>query len=192
MARMAPVRPSKAGAFQGGLRAAKAVLPVLAWPVKRMPRLDGYRPAALVGIVLACVVLAGSGFVWFGHRAWTAFVPQFTPSCSWPLRVQGQATGEQAGLVRCYLQALAHGDSTGLDALAVRTKGIHITQADLTHSADARAGLATAVFTPSPVDTTYVLLTIRFADGKTERTGLMNMIAVGGFSAWRMSIGTGQ
>ena len=161
----------------------------LAWPVKRMPRLDGYRPAAL-GIVLACIVLAGSGFVWFGHRSWMAFVPQFTPSCSWPLRVQGKVTGEQAGLARCYVQALADRDTVGLYALSVRAKGDHITQADLTHSADARTGLATAVFTPSPVDSTYVLLTIRFADGRTESTGLMNMIAMGGFSAWRMSIGT--
>lgn len=161
----------------------------LAWPVKRMPRLDGYRPAAL-GIVLACIVLAGSGFVWFGHRSWMAFVPQFTPSCSWPLRVQGKVTGEQAGLARCYVQALADRDTVGLYALSVRAKGDHITQADLTHSADARTGLATAVFTPSPVDTTYVLLTIHFADGRTESTGLMNMIAMGGSSAWRMSIGT--
>jgi hypothetical protein len=101
-------------------------------------------------------------------------------------------TGEQAGLARCYLQALADGDTTGLYALAVKDKGVHITKADLTHSADARAGLATAVFRPSPVDTTYVLLTIRFADGGTESTGLMNMIAMGGSSAWRMAIGTGR
>jgi hypothetical protein len=66
-----------------------------------------------------------------------------------------------------------------------------ITKAGLTQSADARAGLATAAFTPSPVDSTYVLLTITYADGARERTGLMNMIAMGGSSAWRMSIGTG-
>jgi hypothetical protein len=57
-------------------------------------------------------------------------------------------------------------------------------------AAPARAGLATATFTPSPVDDTYVLLTITFADGISEKTGILNMIAMGGPSAWRVQIGT--
>lgn len=143
--------------------------------------LRGHRPAAIA----ACLVLAGAGFAWFEHRSWTAFEPQFTPSCSFPLRVRGQGTPEQAGLVRCYLQSLAGGDTIGLNALAALPD--HITQADLTYSADARAGLATATFTPSTVDSTYVLLTITYADRARESTGLMNMVAMGGSSVWRLS-----
>src|SRR6266567_3387714 len=115
---------------------------------RAMSMLRGYRPA----VAAACIVLAGAGFVWFGHRSWTAWVPQFTPSCSWPLRVLGEATSEQAGLVRCYLQALADGDTVGLNALASNDPPDRIAKGDLTHSADARAGLATATFTRSPVD----------------------------------------
>jgi hypothetical protein len=62
--------------------------------------------------------------------------------------------------------------------------------ADLAHSPDARAGLATAVFTPSPVDDTYVLLTITYVNGVSEKTGILNMIAMGDPSSWRMQIGT--
>ena len=62
---------------------------------------------------------------------------------------------------------------------------------EIAEAADAREGLAMATFTPSPVDSTYVLLTITYADGEHESTGMMNMIAMGGSSAWRMAIGTG-
>ena len=62
---------------------------------------------------------------------------------------------------------------------------------EIAEAADAREGLAKATFTPSQVDSTYVLLTITYADGEQESTGMMNMIAMGGSSAWRMAIGTG-
>jgi hypothetical protein len=67
----------------------------------------------------------------------------------------------------------------------------HITEADLAYSPDARAGEATATFTPSPVDSTYVLLAIRYANGARESAGLINMVAMGDASVWRMSIGPG-
>jgi hypothetical protein len=34
------------------------------------------------------------------------------------------------------------------------------------------------------------LLAITFADGRGEKTGIMNMTAMGGPSAWRVQIGT--
>lgn len=159
----------------------------LPWSAGRVPTFDGYRRAAVVAVALACIVLAGSGFVWFGHRAWMAFVPQLTPSCSRPVRVHGKATREQAGLVRCYLQATADHDAIGLNVLAGKGPFARIGNASFAHSADARAGLATATFTPSQMASTYVLLTIDYADGASEKTGLMNMIALGGSSAWRMT-----
>jgi hypothetical protein len=66
---------------------------------------------------------------------------------------------------------------------------VRITSANLRYSADARTGLATAVVTPSPEDTTYARVTITYADGVRQITGMMNMIAMGGPSGWRMVIG---
>jgi hypothetical protein len=137
-----------------------------------------------------CIILAGAGILWAGHSAWAAFENRGSPSCSWPLRIRGTATAGQAGLVGCYLRALAERDTAGLMAVADNDPAVRITQADLRYSPDARAGLATATFTPSPVDDTYVLLTITYADGASENTGILNMIAMGGPSSWRMTIGT--
>jgi hypothetical protein len=137
------------------------------------------------------ITLAAAGAVVAGHSAWAAIdSPWRTPSCSWPLQVRGKATGDQPGLVRCYLKALAEHNTAGLMAVADNDPAVRITSADLTNSADARAGLATATFTPSPDDTTVVLLTITYAGGATEKTAIQNMIAMGGPSVWRMTIGT--
>ena len=67
---------------------------------------------------------------------------------------------------------------------------VRITSADLTYSADARAGLATAAFTPNPEDTTSDFVIITYADGVREDASMMNMVAMGGPSGWRMNIGT--
>lgn len=139
----------------------------------------------------ACVVVAGVSVVWAGHRAWAAFESSHsTPSCSWPLRIRGRPAPAQAGLVRCYLRALAHRDTAALLAVAADSPAVRITKADLAHSADARNGLATATFLPPLVDPTFVLVVITYADGATGRLGLQNMVAMGGPSVWRIGIGT--
>lgn len=145
------------------------------------------RPAKVA--VVLCIIVSGA---WVGHAVWDWFQGRLTPSCSWPLRIQGTANAEQAGLVRCYLRALATNDTSGLTAVAPNIPGVRITitKADFAYSADARAGLATAMFTPSPVDETNVLLTITYANGVSERTGIENMVAMGGGNFWRMPIGT--
>ena len=112
-----------------------------------------------------------------------------TPTCSWPVQVRGTASPAQSGLVRCYLRALASRDTAGLMTVAADNPPVRITSADLRYSADARAGLATAVFTPNPEDTTSALVTITYADGVRQNAGMMNMIAMGGPSGWRMNIG---
>jgi hypothetical protein len=61
-----------------------------------------------------------------------------TPTCSWPLQVRGTASRAQAGLVRCYLRALASRDTAGLMGVAAYIPPARITKADFTHSADAR------------------------------------------------------
>jgi hypothetical protein len=143
-------------------------------------------PAAWAAVIL----VAGAGLAWAGHAAWEAIQTWGTPTCSWPLQVRGTASPAQAGLVRCYLRALASRDTKGLMAVAADIPPVRITSADLTYSADARAGLATATFTPNPNDTTFVGVTITYADGVQENASMMDMIAMGGPSGWRMNIGT--
>jgi hypothetical protein len=138
----------------------------------------------------AAILVAGAGLVWAGHAAWDAIETWGTPTCSWPLQVRGSASPAQSGLVRCYLRALASRDTAGLMTVAADIPPVRITSADLRYSADARAGLATATVTPSPVDTTEASVTITYADGVRQNTGMMNMIAMGGPSGWRMNIGT--
>lgn len=146
-----------------------------------------YRTAGWV----AGVVLAGVAVLWAGHSAWAAFESRNTPSCSWPLRIHGKPTAAQAGLVRCYLRALARRDTAGLLAVATNIPPVRITKADLAHSADGRAGTATATFLPASVDPTFVPLTIAYADGASDQLGILNMIAMGGPSVWRIAgIGT--
>lgn len=96
----------------------------------------------------------------------------------------------QAGLVRCYLRALAHRDTAGLLAVASSIPPVRITAADLAHSADARSGRPTVTFLPAAVDTAFFEVIITYADGATDRLGVQNMVAMGGPSVWRMSIGT--
>lgn len=141
-------------------------------------------------IIAVWAVVAVFGTVWLGHTAWAAFKNRSTPSCSWPLRIRGKPTAAQAGLVRCYLRALAGHDTGGLQAVAGNMPPVRITKADLAHSADARSGLATATFLPAAVDVAYIPLIIRYADGARDRLAIQNMIAMGGPSVWRMTIGT--
>jgi hypothetical protein len=100
----------------------------------------------------AVILMAGGGLAWAGHAAWEAIQGRATPACSWPLQVRGTANPAQAGLVRCYLRALASRDTAGLIAVAADIPPVRITSTDLAYSADARAGLATAIFTPNPID----------------------------------------
>jgi hypothetical protein len=153
-----------------------------------MPKLRLHRRAV---IWAACVIVAGAGAVWAGQRAWAAFASSHsTPSCSWPLRIRGKPTPGQAGLIRCYVSALARRDTAALLAIAPTTPAVRITGADLAHSADARSGRATVTFLAALVDTDWVPVIITYADGATDRLGVQNMIEMGGPSVWRMTIGT--
>jgi hypothetical protein len=138
----------------------------------------------------AGIVLAVAGLSWAGDAAWGAIQTWGTPTCSWPLRVQGAPNAAQDGLARCYVRDLAQGDTAGLQATAQYIPAVRITRADLRYAADARAGLATATITPSPVDPTFATVSITFATGAHEETGMENMIALGGPKGWRLCIGT--
>lgn len=143
----------------------------------------------VVTLKATLVILAAVGVVWAGRTAWAIYEHWGTPSCSWPMRIHGKPTPAQDGLVRCYLRALAHRDSAGLLAVAENIPPVHITKADLAHSADSQSGVATVTFTPNPADSTDVALGIRYADGVRDQLDMTNMIAMGGPSSWRLDIG---
>jgi hypothetical protein len=136
------------------------------------------------GILAAVVTTAG---VWT-IVDWAESV-YGTPSCSWPLRVRDSATSTEVGLARCYLRALANRDHAEMAAIASNIPPARITSGLFLYTPDARAGVATATFTPNPSDNTYVNVTIGFADGTVEYAGMLNMVAMGGHSQWRMDIG---
>lgn len=138
----------------------------------------------------AMILAAGINLAWGGHSIWEAVETRGTPTCSWPLKVSGTANPAQAGLVRCYLRALAHRDISGLTAVADYIPPVRITSADLRHVANARSGLAAATFTQSPIDTESAFVTITYADGARDDLDMTNMVAMGGPSGWRMNIGT--
>jgi hypothetical protein len=132
--------------------------------------------------VLAVAGVAWGGVSWYESR-------NATPSCSWPAHLRGSSTGPQDGLVRCYLKALATRDAGEMKAVAANIPPARITSGLFLYSPDARAGVASVTIHPSPVDTTFALVTIKYADGTEERTGMLNMIAMGGPSTWRMAVG---
>ena len=131
------------------------------------------------------LILAGASYV----IAVAVGEPTSTPSCSWSLRIAGRATSEQAGLIRCYLRALADHDTGGLLAVADNSGGpVRITSTDFRHSADARSGVATATFTPGENDDAY-LVTIEFADHSQEDLA-MGLANPGSIHSWRLGVGT--
>jgi hypothetical protein len=148
----------------------------------------GRRAGLLISIaVLAGVVLLAAA--WY-VRASDDGLPTSVPSCSWPLRVRGLATSEQAGLVRCYLRALAAHDRGGMLAVADTSDApIRITRADFAHAADAGSGTATATFTPNQDDTANIDVTIAFAD-RARQTLQMHAANPSSAHSWRLDIGT--
>jgi len=161
--------------------------------MNRRPGLQSHLRLSRQAAVWAVSVIVGGGaLAWGGRSAWQAYETWGTPVCSWPLQVRGTASPAQAGLVRCYLRALASRDTAGLMAAAGNIPPVRITRADLAHSADAGAGSATAIFTQNPSDTSSAWVDIIYADGaRDDDIGLIDMNAMGGPSGWRMDIGTG-
>ncbi len=138
--------------------------------------------AALVAVVLALAGAAWGGVSWYESRS-------ATPSCFWPAQIRGNSTGPQDGLARCYLKALSTRDGNLMKAIAQNIPPARITPDLFLYSPDARAGLASVTVEPSTVDTTFALVTIKYANGVEEQTGMLNMTAMGGPSTWRMAIG---
>jgi hypothetical protein len=153
-----------------------------------MPGPGGSRKRLLIAVaaVAAMLLVAVAWYV----KANDEGLPTSVPSCTWPLRVRGPATSEQAGLVRCYLRALAAHDAGGLLAVAdMSGLPIRITRADFAHAADARAGRATATFTPNSADDADMGVAIFFADGARETVD-MHVANPSSAHSWRLEIGS--
>lgn len=93
--------------------------------------------------------------------------PTSVPSCKWPLQIFDEPTREEAGLMRCYVSAVARRD---LAALSKVFTGVHNTlptmhSSDVRQSADALSGTASAHFIENGVDSKLLHVTLRYADG---------------------------
>lgn len=62
----------------------------------------------------------------------------------WPLHLRRRAGAEQAGLIRCYLRALAARNTGGLQAVSENALTAKATRQQFSLAADSQAGTATA------------------------------------------------
>jgi hypothetical protein len=147
----------------------------------------GHR-AAWFAAGCGALVLAAGGYL-VAAVASSSDGPTSVPSCSWPLRVRGPATTEQAGLVRCYLRALATHDQNGMLDVADTSEPVTITGAAFVHAADAQTGTATALFRPNDSDSAYFDVIVTFADGARADLS-MELVNPASVHSWRMEIGT--
>lgn len=154
----------------------------MAQPTER-PR----RRMRFIPISAAAILLAG-GMAWFGAWKWhEGGLPTSTPSCSWPLQVRGTASAAQVGLIRCYVRAVARHDLSGLQNLVLPDPPMRVTDTQLVHAADARAGIAVASFTQNPISSADASVRITYHDGASEVLPMQfaNPQAV----SWRLVIG---
>jgi len=140
--------------------------------------------------VLVLPALAVAAFVAW-PKPWFGGFPAYTPACSWPLHVRRPMTSAQAGLIRCYLRALAHHDAAGLQAVAYNdtNRPVRITAKDFRYAADARSGVATATHGPAGEQAYAYAVTIVFADHARE-TVAMGPVNPSVDNSWRLGIGT--
>lgn len=154
---------------------------------KRSPR-KGPGFLRLTVVLAAVVLVVGGG----GFALWRWYVdaglPTTTPRCAWPLVVRGPATGSQAGLLRCYVRAMARDDLPALRALVDSDPPVRVSKAQLVHAADAKSGVAVATFTANPVSTADATVKVTYRDGAADtfHIGMVNPQA----DAWRIEVGS--
>ena len=120
-----------------------------------------------VGTALA-VLLA----LWLGPATWRkvhdlAEGPDAASrSCSWPADIH-EGDPDQAGLIRCYLRAVAHHSESELRAVVPsRDNGgpAGFSTADFSHTHDANSGIPTATVVGNDSDSADATVVIRYAD----------------------------
>lgn len=121
--------------------------------------------AAVTGLVL----LLG---LWLGPATWRKVRDLSEgpdapgPSCSWPADIR-QGNPDQAGLIRCYLRAVAHHSESELRAVVPsRDNGgpTGFSTADFTHTHDVNSGTPLATVVANDSDSADATVVIRYAD----------------------------
>lgn len=121
------------------------------------------------GVVVVAVVLLGflALALWHKVRDVLNGSDAFAPSCSWPAHIE-HANSVQDGLIRCYLQAIAHRSPSELQSV-VRSPSdggpTGFGSAAFTHSVDARSGTATVTVIGNYSDSADATVAIHYADG---------------------------
>ena len=134
----------------------------------RRRRLWLVRAAPAVAVVLLGLWLATDG--WAQVQDALDGPDASAPSCSWSARIENANT-DQAGLIRCYLRALAQHSDSGLHAVVPSRDNegpTGFSTADFAHSRDAAAGAATVTVKANDEDTADASVTISYADGAQD------------------------
>ncbi|MGV9563045.1 hypothetical protein [Streptomyces sp. NPDC003480] len=133
------------------------------------------------GVSAAVAVAAGVLLArWLGPDPWLT-IQDFAegpdaaaPSCSWPVHLE-KANSDQAGLIRCYLRAIAHHSTSEL-RIVVRARNDNgptgFSAADFAHTHDVNSGTATATVVGNDVDSADATVMIRYADGVRQELEL--------------------
>ncbi|TJZ97044.1 hypothetical protein [Actinacidiphila oryziradicis] len=120
-------------------------------------------------VVTALVVLLA---LWLGPATWRKVQDvsegpdAAAPSCSWPVDIQ-KGNSDQAGLIRCYLRAVAQHSVSELRAVVPSPDNsgpIGFSTADFTHTHDVNSGTTTATVVGNESDSADATVVIRYAD----------------------------
>ncbi|NEN04603.1 hypothetical protein G3T36_01830 [Diaminobutyricibacter tongyongensis] len=149
-----------------------------------------------VQVWLAVVVLVGAiwGNAWSGDALWAPICnlsgdtdDSCPVSCPYPATITG-ADPAQAGVIRCYLQALSDESPSEMKKAIPSpdwTGDPTVAPEAFRHAADARGGVASVTVKQSDVDSAFALATIHFADGKSDQEPLA-IINPTAWDGWRM------
>ncbi len=126
------------------------------------------RRAVAAAAVVVVILLAGFG--WRTVRDAAAGPDASSLSCSWPARIE-HANSDQAGLIRCYLRAVAQhsaGELRSVVRAADDDGPTGFPASDFAHAADAHSGTATVIVAGNESDSADAEVSIRYADGVRE------------------------
>ncbi|MFC1432456.1 hypothetical protein ACEZDB_17540 [Streptacidiphilus sp. N1-3] len=114
------------------------------------------------------------------------------PSCSWSAARIEKADADQAGLIRCYLRAVAqHSDGQLRAVVRSGSDGPSgFSPADFAHTRDANSGSATVTVTGNDSDSADADVAIRYADGVRQQLEI-HLADPASLHSWRFwNVGT--
>ncbi len=126
------------------------------------------RRRSVVVVVSAAVVVVVAFLVAGKIRSDSDTAPR---ACAWNANISN-ADRYQAGLIRCYLRAVAQHSDSGLRSVTRSTDNggpTGFTDADFAHAADASSGPATVTVTANDSDSAEATVTIRYANGGHDK-----------------------